>query len=92
MKRIMAFGLFGFFVLIMACATNPLTGKSTLALVDNSSIFPSAFQQYDAFLKENKVISGTADAKRVETVGMKIKQAAEKWLKAVGKPGIFKRL
>jgi hypothetical protein len=76
MKRIMACGLFGFFVLIVGCATNPLTGKSTLALVDNSSIFPSAFQQYYAFLKENKVILGTADAKRVETVGIKIKQAA----------------
>jgi hypothetical protein len=60
----------------VGCATNPLTGKSTLALVDNSSIFPSAFQQYYAFLKENKVILGTADAKRVETVGIKIKQAA----------------
>jgi len=90
MKRIMGFSLFGFFVLIMGCATNPLTGKSTLALVDNSSIFPSAFQQYDAFLKENKVISGTADAKRVETVGIKIRQAAEKWLKAIGKPEYLK--
>jgi hypothetical protein len=29
-------------------------------------------------LKENKVITGTADARRVETVGMRIKAAAEK--------------
>lgn len=90
MKRILVFSLFSTLILTMGCATNPLTGKSTLALVDNSSIFPSAFQQYDAFLKENKVISGTADAKRVETVGIKIKQAAEKWLNAIGKPEYLK--
>lgn len=90
MKRYIAFSLFSFLVLTLGCATNPLTGKSTLALVDNSSIFPSAFQQYDEFLKENKVISGTADAKLVEKVGLKIKQAAEKWFKAVGKPEYLK--
>ena len=83
----------GFFIgigilgLVFACATNPFTGKSTLALVSNSEILPSAFAQYNQFLTENKVITGTADAKRVETVGTKIKVAAEKWLTANGKTG-----
>ena len=90
MKRIIVFSLFSISILTMGCATNPLTGKSTLALVDNSSIFPSAFQQYDAFLKENKVITGTANAKLVENVGINIKQAAEKWLNAIGKPEYLK--
>ena len=73
--------------LAFACATNPFTGKSTLALVSNSEILPSAFAQYNQFLTENKVITGTADAKRVETIGTKIKVAAEKWLNANGKAG-----
>ncbi|MDD2986887.1 M48 family metallopeptidase [Flavobacterium sp.] len=90
MKRIIIFSLCSGLVLLMGCATNPLTGKSTLALVDNSSIFPSAFQQYDSFLKEHKVISGTADAKKVERVGIKIKEAAQKWLAAVGQPNYLK--
>ncbi len=90
MKRIFAFSLFSTLILAMGCATNPLTGKSTLALVDNSSIFPTAFQQYDAFLKENKVVTGTAEAKRVENVGIKIKQAAEKWLAAIGQSNYLK--
>jgi predicted Zn-dependent protease len=84
MKRIIAFSLFSTLVLVMGCATNPLTGKSTLALVNNNSIFPSAFQQYDAFLKESKVITGTPEAKKVEAVGSKIRQAAEKWLTSIG--------
>jgi predicted Zn-dependent protease len=71
-------------LLTVSCAKNPFTGKSTMALVDNSQIFPSAFQQYGTFLKDNKVISSTADAKKVEIVGMKIKAAAEKWLNANG--------
>jgi len=71
-------------LMVASCAKNPFTGKSTMALVDNSQIFPSAFQQYGTFLKENKVIAGTTDAKKVETVGMKIKAAAEKWLNANG--------
>lgn len=78
---------FGMLGLAFACATNPFTGKSTLALVSNSEILPSAFAQYNQFLTENKVITGTADAKRVETIGTKIKVAAEKWLTANGQAG-----
>lgn len=54
---------------IYSCAKNPFTGKSTLALVPNSEILPSAFQQYSQFLTENKVITGTSEAKNVEVVG-----------------------
>jgi predicted Zn-dependent protease len=77
----------GFGMLIFSCATNPFTGKSSLNFVSNSELFPSSFQQYGTFIKENKVITGTADAKKVETVGMKIKSAAERWLNANGQAG-----
>jgi predicted Zn-dependent protease len=70
--------------LILSCSKNPFTGKSTFNMVSNDQLFPSAFQQYGQFLQENKVIKGTVDAKRVETVGTKIKVAAEKWLAANG--------
>ena len=88
-KRILFIGL-GIAGLVYACATNPFTGKSTLALVPDSQILPSAFQQYDSFLKENKVVTGTADAQRVTTVGTKIKNAAERWLNANGYAGYLK--
>ncbi|MGO4821598.1 MULTISPECIES: M48 family metallopeptidase [unclassified Flavobacterium] len=70
--------------MLFSCATNPLTGKKTLNFVSNSELFPSSFQEYGTFLKENKVISGTADARRVESVGTKIKLAAEKYLNYLG--------
>ena len=73
--------------LFYSCAKNPFTGKNTLALVPNSQILPSAFQQYGQFLSENKVVAGTSDAKKVENVGTKIKVAAERWLNANGQSG-----
>ncbi|MDR2760052.1 MAG: M48 family metallopeptidase [Spirochaetaceae bacterium] len=74
-----------FILLIFSgCITNPLTGKSTMALVNNDELFASSFQQYDEFIKENTVISGTAQARLVEQVGTRIRQAAEKWLAAEG--------
>lgn len=71
----------------IACNTNPFTGKQTLALVPNSQILPMAFQQYDQFLSENKVVSGTSEAKMVQNVGQKIAAAAERYLTANGYAG-----
>ena len=85
----LAFALL-FSAIVFSCAKNPFTGKSTLALVPNSEILPSAFQQYSQFLTENKVIAGTSEAKSVEVVGKKIKDAAEKWLNANGYEGYLK--
>jgi predicted Zn-dependent protease len=66
------------------CSSNPMTGKSTMALVSNQELLASSFEQYDTFLKENKVIEGTTDARMVQRVGDKIKSSAEKWLKSEG--------
>jgi predicted Zn-dependent protease len=61
-----------------------------MAFVDNSELFPSSFQQYDEFLKENKVVFGTAEAQMVERIGMRIRSAAEKWLEAEGAASYLK--
>ena len=71
-------------IFTIGCATNPFTGKQTLALVPNSQILPMAFQQYSEFLSENKVVKNTSDSKLVSDVGHKIAAAAEKYLKAHG--------
>ena len=90
MKKYIYIGTAAVLGILVSCATNPFTGKSTLALVPDSQIFPSAFQQYNAFLTENKVVSGTADAQRLQNVGLKIRGAAEKWLNANGYQGYLK--
>lgn len=90
MKTRFLFVGIGCVALLFSCAKNPFTGKNTFNFVSNSEIFPTAFQQYGTFLKENKVITATSDAKMVENVGMKIKAAAEKYLNANGYPGYLK--
>jgi predicted Zn-dependent protease len=76
-------------MLVSACSTNPFNGEKNLNLVSNNEIFPTAFAQYDQFLKENKVITGTAQANMVKSVGNKIRVAAEKYLASVGKSDLL---
>ncbi|MCF7569160.1 M48 family metallopeptidase [Sabulilitoribacter arenilitoris] len=88
LKNILA--LFGIALLIFSCAENPFTGKKTMALVPNSQLFPTAFAQYDQFLTENKVLTGTKDAEMIKRVGQRIAVAAERWLNANGYQGYLK--
>lgn len=73
-------------LLLSSCATNVFTGKKTLKPIANDRLFPMAFSQYDEFLDENKVVTGTSEAKMIATVGGKIKTAAQRWLNAIGHP------
>ena len=77
----------GIIAVIFSCATNPFTGKKTLAFVGNDQLFPSAFAQYNQVLTENKVITGTADANMITRVGQRIAVAAERYLNANGFQG-----
>lgn len=82
MKKVIV--LCGVAAMFLSCATNPFTGKKTMALVPDSSLFPSSFQQYSTFINEHKVVTGTTEAAMVKRVGDRIKAASEEWLKANG--------
>lgn len=82
--------LFVLFYFVLSCKVNPFTGQKTLNFYSNSQIFPMAFQQYDQFLNENKVIKGTAEAESIKRVGQRIVAAAERWLNANGYEGYLK--
>lgn len=73
--------------LFLSCATNPFTGKQTMALVPNSQLFPTAFAQYNQVLSESNVETGTARADMITRVGQRIAVAAERWLNANGHQG-----
>jgi len=84
MKKLLT--VFFIILLFFGCVTNPLTGKNTMALVSNNSLFPMSFAQYDAFLSENTVIVNTPEAEMVARVGGRIAEAAKRWLDAEGFP------
>lgn len=72
---------------VSACTTNPITGRSSLQLANNSEIMSMAAQEYRTTLGKSKVITGTADAKRVTNVGSRIKAAAQKYYQTIGRSG-----
>ena len=88
MKKYVSIGVF--ILLIISCSTNPFTGKSTLNFQSNDQIFPTAFAEYDQFLQQNKVVTGTADAEAIKRVGQRIANAAERWFNANGYEGYLK--
>ncbi|RNC87142.1 MAG: M48 family peptidase [Winogradskyella sp.] len=82
--------LVGLIVAFISCATNPFTGKKTMAFVSNAQLFPQSFAQYNQVLGENKVVTGTKDAEMITRVGQRIAVAAERWLNANGHAGYLK--
>lgn len=82
--------VFVLLLVVLACSTNPFTGKQTMALVPNSQLFPTAFQQYNQVLSESKVVTGTAQSEMIKRVGQRISVAAERWLNANGYQGYLK--
>lgn len=72
---------------LAGCKTNPFTGERNLNFVSNEQLFPAAFAQYDQFLAENDVVTGTAEASTLKNVGQKIVTAAERYLNANGYQG-----
>lgn len=75
-KVLLAIGTVG---LISACTTNAVTGRKGINIVSNATIFPQSFAQYKEVLSSAKIETGTANAKLVQTVGERIKYAAEKY-------------
>ncbi len=84
-----AISILGIVVIFVSCATNPFTGKKTLALpgTENSTLFPAAFAQYNQVLSESNVVTGTKDSEMITRVGQRIAVAAERWLNANGYQG-----
>jgi len=71
-------------VSLLTCETDPLTGKTTMALVSDSELFAASFDEYNKFLSENTVITTGKDAEMVTRLGENIKTAAEKWYASIG--------
>jgi len=75
------------FLIILACSTVPLTGRRQLNIIPAPQMLGMSFQQYDRFLKEHKVITGTPQAKMVERVGKRIEKAVEHYFAQKGMSG-----
>lgn len=70
---------------MIACTTNPVTGRKSLQLVNNQEISAMALQQYKETLSKAKVVSGTTAAKSIKNVGLRIKNAANNYYSSIGR-------
>ena len=84
MKKI--YYLFLVFIIFSGCATNPLTGKRSMAFISNAQLFPMAFAQFREFINENTVVTGTYEAEMIIRVGNRLVDAAQQMFAAQGAP------
>ncbi|MCB9201735.1 MAG: M48 family metallopeptidase [Flavobacteriales bacterium] len=88
MKKIFSFIVIA--TLVVACTTNPMTGrKSFQGLADNSQLMTASFQQYQQVKQESKIITGTPEAEMIKRVGNRIKTVAEAYYKSIGQEAVL---
>ncbi|MDZ7372148.1 MAG: M48 family metallopeptidase [candidate division KSB1 bacterium] len=64
---------------LIACTTVPITGRKQLNLIPQSDMLSMSYQQYDAFLKENKLSTDPQATAMVKRVGSRIQKAVEQY-------------
>jgi len=66
--------------LLASCGTVPVTGRKQLALIPTSTMLSMSFQQYDAFLKENRLSANQEQTQMVKRIGSRIQGAVEQYM------------
>jgi predicted Zn-dependent protease len=85
MKKIKFFAIAVASFMVVACVTNPMTGRKSIQLSNNSELTAMALTEYNATLSKAKVITTTPAAKSVTNVGVRIKNAANNYYKSIGR-------
>lgn len=62
-----------------------MTGRKSLQMLSNQTLFTSSFAQYSQVKQTSRIVKGTQDANRIETVGNRIKTAAENYYRSIGR-------
>jgi len=78
-KKIYFVLLIALLFVMQACTTVPISGRSQLNLIPAESMLSMSYQQYDQFLKENKLSSNAAETERVKRVGKNIENAVTQY-------------
>lgn len=85
MKTIKYFCLASLSVLLIACATVPLTGRKQMKLLPESLLLSMSLTSYNDFLAANKPVSKSdVNAKMIDRAGVKISQSVTKFLRENG--------
>ena len=70
------------FLLLTSCSTVPITGRSQLDLVPDSTMVAMSLQEYDKFLSTHQLSKNREQTQMVRLVGLRIKNAVEEYFAA----------
>jgi predicted Zn-dependent protease len=70
-------------VVLIACATVPITGRRQLSFIPETTINQLAFSQYDSIVSTSKIETG-ANAQMIKTVGGRIAAAVQQYFTEKG--------
>jgi predicted Zn-dependent protease len=66
-------------LLLVSCASVPVTGRKQVKLVSDAEVMAMSYQQYDQFLAENQLCQDAAVVQSVRRVGEQIQNAVERY-------------
>lgn len=90
MKSIRILVLIFVFLVLVQCATVPVTGRKQLLILPESEIVQMSLTSYNSFLKENQLSKDAIATQRVKNVGARIAAAVETYLKSKGQEDLIK--
>ncbi len=71
-------------LLLAACATVPITGRTQISLIPASTMLALSNQEYGSFLQQNKLSNNRNEQERVKRVGTKLQAAVERYFRSHG--------
>ncbi len=80
MRTFLFASLWALLMLVGGCAQVPLTGRTQMALLPESTLVEMSLTSYGEFLKENKLSTNKQQTEMVKRVGNRIASAVEKYL------------
>jgi len=80
MKKVISLAIV--FLFIASCSTVPITGRKRVNFVSDAQILPTSFEQYAGFLKENTISADAKMTNEVQSVGINISRAVDKFMRA----------
>ncbi len=90
-KLILCLLLLGSSMAIDSCYTNPVTGRSSVNLVDEGTMRSLASKEYASFLSQNPPVAskGSRDAEMVQRVGSRLASAVKSYLDSKGQSSLI---
>ncbi len=67
------------FLLVVSCATVPVTGRRQLKLIPGSQLNSMSFKQYSEFISSHKLSNNPGQTRMVKRVGGRIQKAVERY-------------